>query len=341
MASFGVGSAVTGHGADLEIIDDAHKEGDEQSQAALDGVYDWFVSAVITRLHPRGRIVIPCTRWSDDDIIGQLTRNEDSHKYHVVRLPALAEADDPLGREVGQALWEERYPVEELEKIRALSESSFQALFQQNPQALVRRDFDVSKVHLVCVVDYTDMDINWFFDLAITEKTTADYTAMARVGLRDGKVLVEAPQHYREEWPVMKKRILQMMIEYPEDNFVFERRTLELMAVQDLKSELDYTNQLRIVDVPLDGDKIARAQSFVDRMNSGHVYLKDGLFNKGWLEEHRRFPSGHDDWVDVSSLAMNYYGLRTPYDFMLKRAKKGEKSVRLPESVESRIGGML
>jgi len=149
MASFGVGSALTGVGAHLEIIDDPHKEGDEQSQVLLDGVTQWYTTAARTRLHPGGRIVIPHTRWSEDDLIGQLIHMPDSDPFEYFTLPALALENDMLGRAVGEALWPERYPREELLKVRALSSVAFDALYQQNPQAVVRRDFDISRIHLL------------------------------------------------------------------------------------------------------------------------------------------------------------------------------------------------
>jgi hypothetical protein len=53
------------------------------------------------------------TRWHRDDLAGRLLKQE-PEQWEVVSLPALAEAGDPLHRAEGEALWPERFPVEQL-----------------------------------------------------------------------------------------------------------------------------------------------------------------------------------------------------------------------------------
>ena len=78
------------------------------------------------------------TRWHEDDLPGYVLKlsEETGHdRWDVLNLPALAEPGDPLGRREGEALWPERYPVEELLRIRANCGSYwFAALYQGSPQ---------------------------------------------------------------------------------------------------------------------------------------------------------------------------------------------------------------
>lgn len=54
-----------------------------------------------------------------------------------IDLPAVAEANDPLGRPEGAALWPERYDTPELAKIRRdVGERGWYALYQQKPRPL-------------------------------------------------------------------------------------------------------------------------------------------------------------------------------------------------------------
>ena len=62
----GVGSAITGRGADLLIIDDPHSEQDALSETSLDSAYEWYTSGPRQRLQPGGAIVI---------VIGTIVRN--------------------------------------------------------------------------------------------------------------------------------------------------------------------------------------------------------------------------------------------------------------------------
>ena len=53
----GVGSAITGRGADLLIIDDPHSEQDALNVASLEKAYEWYTSGPRQRLQPGGAIV--------------------------------------------------------------------------------------------------------------------------------------------------------------------------------------------------------------------------------------------------------------------------------------------
>ena len=60
----GVGSAITGRGADLLIIDDPHSEQDALNVQALERAYEWYTSGPRQRLQPGGAIVVVMTRWN-------------------------------------------------------------------------------------------------------------------------------------------------------------------------------------------------------------------------------------------------------------------------------------
>ena len=64
----GVGSAITGRGADLLIIDDPHSEQDALNVQALERAYEWYTSGPRQRLQPGGAIVVVMTRWNMKDL---------------------------------------------------------------------------------------------------------------------------------------------------------------------------------------------------------------------------------------------------------------------------------
>ena len=110
----GVGSAITGRGADLLIIDDPHSEQDALNMASYDRVYEWYTSGPRQRLQPGGRIVVVMTRWSNKDLTGQLIKaqgEEDSDQWEVVELPAILPSGKPV--------WPEYWTKDELEKTKA------------------------------------------------------------------------------------------------------------------------------------------------------------------------------------------------------------------------------
>ena len=52
--------------------------------------------------HPRE--LIATTRWHEDDIPGRILNSGAANKWTILRLPALAEENDPLGRAKGEEL---------------------------------------------------------------------------------------------------------------------------------------------------------------------------------------------------------------------------------------------
>ncbi len=95
LRAVGVGSGVTGFGANLIIIDDPVKSRAEaESKTYRDRLWDWFNDDIYTRLEPDGSIILIQTRWHEDDLAGRLLREsqeEGCEQWTIVNLPALAE----------------------------------------------------------------------------------------------------------------------------------------------------------------------------------------------------------------------------------------------------------
>lgn len=138
MDAVGVLGGATGKGAHLLNLDDLLKNREEaESKTIRDKVWDALVDDLLTRLEPGGAVVLNATRWHEDDPIGRalkVLKPVYGDKMVRVRFPAIAEADDVLGRAVGEALWSERYPIERLRQIEAgMTPYSWSALYQQRP----------------------------------------------------------------------------------------------------------------------------------------------------------------------------------------------------------------
>ncbi|MFD6149479.1 terminase large subunit domain-containing protein [Streptomyces sp. NPDC060243] len=138
MVTAGVGGALTGRGAHVAAVDDPFKGAEDAgSPTQRERVWDWWQSVLLTRLEPQGSVLLVNTRWDDDDLSGRLLK-EEPEDWIVIDLPALAlTADDPLGRQLGEALWPERYTAEDYARIRkSVGERVWWALYQQQPRPL-------------------------------------------------------------------------------------------------------------------------------------------------------------------------------------------------------------
>lgn len=136
MMTAGVGGAFTGYGFHIGIIDDSLKNSEEAlSKTIRDKQWDWYQSTWLTRREPGASEFIIATRWHADDLTGRIIADarETGRPINHIRLAALAEDDDELGRKPGEALWPERYPVKRLKEIERTLGFWFPALYQQRP----------------------------------------------------------------------------------------------------------------------------------------------------------------------------------------------------------------
>lgn len=290
----GAGGAVTGRGADLLLIDDPLKSREEaDSKLIRDKLWDWYASTAYTRLMPGGKVVLVQTRWHEDDLAGRVLMG--SEEWEVINLPALAEPGDVLGREIGRALWPSQYPAEALQNIRnTIGEREFVALYQQRPSplegALFRRDW-INRAKSPRSGTRVAMGV----DLALSTKTSADYTAIV-VMARDefGKLYILDAVRERVDFPGALRLIRLMADKWDPKQIAIEQVAYQAVVVQELLRN----TSLPIRGVTPDRDKVTRAQPLALRYEQGLVFHEE---LPSWFEDEMlSFPQGaHDDGVDA------------------------------------------
>lgn len=312
MLAVGVGTGVTGHGARLIIIDDPVKSRAEaESDVFRERLYDWYTDDLLTRLEePGGAIIVMQTRWHQADLAGWLLDSANGKDWTTLSLPALAERDDPLKREIGAALWQERYGAEWLNKRRALmGEYSFASLYQQSPLPSGGGLFDATKIE---IVDYTPecTRVVRFYDLAVTAKKTSDYTVGLKLGITaDERPVILDVWRGQRELPDVHEAIVQTAaIDGVGVPLRLEAEKAGIVQLQFLLRDARM-NAYTLDAVAPDGDKYTRAAPVAARVNAGRVLMVKATWNRALLDELAVFPSGgHDDQVDALSGA---YGMLT------------------------------
>jgi predicted phage terminase large subunit-like protein len=114
----GVDGPATGEGADLFIVDDPYKNPEEAMSTDIRmKVMQWFRAVANTRLQSGGSVIVMHTRWMDDDLIGELSREGG---WICLNFEAVCEHPelDPIGRKLGEALCPPRYTAEDLAQKR-------------------------------------------------------------------------------------------------------------------------------------------------------------------------------------------------------------------------------
>ncbi|MDH3463666.1 MAG: phage terminase large subunit [Acidimicrobiia bacterium] len=330
----GTGGALTGTGNQLSIIDDPIKDQTEAlSQATRNAKANWYTSTFSTRKTRVPGKGIPVeimmfTRWHEDDPAGRFAyddNNEPAEGWCVVRVPALAEEDDPLGREPGEALCPQVKTKAELLTIQKEDPTWFAALYQGDPSQDETGIFGGFHFYVPKTTDNVeyyqllplredeepllirkDECVRFsIVDLAASLQTWADWSVYAvwdfhrptqKLILVDRiRERVESADH--EAW------LRKSYSSYPSTAFVgIENKTFGQTLVQTMLRKGGMT----VRPLKADRDKVARAIPYGQGCKNGSVYLPkkaEWLYN--WMQEHKNFPRAntHDDQVDVGAYA--------------------------------------
>ena len=301
----GVGSAITGRGADLLIIDDPHSEQDAMNPEALERAYDWYTSGPRQRLQPGGAIVLVMTRWSTKDLTSKLIssqKNIKADKWDVIEFPAILPSGNPV--------WPQYWKKEELEGVKAsISVGKWNAQWMQNPTAeegsILKRDWwrvwDKPGIPPL-------QHIIQSYDTAFSKKETADYSAITTWGVfypnEDSPahlILLDAFKE-RLEFPELRKEALEQYKYWNPDTVIIEAKA----SGQPLTYELRKLGIPVINFTPSKGqDKHARVNAVAPMFESGMIWAPDEEFADEVIEECASFPYGdHDDLVDSTTQAI-------------------------------------
>lgn len=322
----GVGGSVTGRRADLGVIDDPiRSREDADSETIRDKIWDWWKADFRTRLKPGARVVIIQTRWHENDLAGRLlpegwydsgtVTSTEGEEWEVVSLPAIAETNDPLGRNVGDPLWPEWFPLDQVLAEKAAqsgaSERNWSALYQQRPAPeegdFFRRewlefyagqprrealriygasDYAITAnggdwtVHGICGVDEND-------DLYVLDWWRAQVDTAQAVDAWAAMVAQWRPVQWGEDKAQIEKALGPFI----------DKRQRELGV---------YVHREKLPTAVSAGghQKEMRAQAIRGRLSQGKVWLPaHASWVNDLVSELLQFPTGkNDDQVDVMSL---------------------------------------
>ncbi len=305
----GVRGPITGRRADLIIIDDPVKSWAEaESRASRDALYDWYRAELSARLKPGGRLVLIMTRWHEDDLAGRLMAGDPA--WENLRLPAIAESGDAMGRAVGEVLWPEwQDGAAVLRRRQEVGERAFSAMYQQRPRPPDAALFKVEAIRILAQAPEVLRTVR-AWDLAATlpgAGRNPDYTVGLKLGLVAGGDLVVLDVIRFQGSPAqVEARIhaaakadgVGTILALPQDP-----GQAGAAQVAMLKRSL---SGFQVVSSPETGAKVLRAMPAATQVDGGKVALLAAPWNENFISEIREFPdSAKDDQVDAFARAVN------------------------------------
>jgi len=317
MVTAGVGGPMTGRGADLIIIDDPVKNWEEaQSEIIRAKHQDWFKSVARTRLEPGGSIIVLMTRWHEDDLAGYLLSGglDDDANKHLrtqwadLRIPAIAEQDDLLGRATGEALCPERYDLTALQEIRVdLGEMIWGSMYQQVPMA--ESGNMVKKEWLRWFTKWPKVDQKIIVvDLCFKEGDLLDFACIEAWGRAGENIFLLDQIRARMDFPAQVEAIREMSRRHPDAHGKYiEEAANGAAVISTLRREI-----LGMVPIKPKTSKEARLSAVAPFYQAGNVWYPDPQLAP-WVttnvNEILVFPNGkYDDTVDCATMALDQLG---------------------------------
>lgn len=306
MITGGIGSGITGEGGRLLLLDDPIKDwASAHSPVVRESTKEWYLSTFITRAEPGASVIVNATRWHSDDLIGWLLR-ESTEKWDYIALPAIAEDNDPLGREPGEALCPERYNEEALEKVKRRDSRVWAGMYQQRPVpsegSIIKREWLKFYTKRPDLSEFDALIQSWdtsFKDSVGTDPVSGDVWGRKRGDfylldhVKENANYPRAKQMLRtmtDLWPMIRAKIVEDKANGP-------------AIISDLKHEIPGL----IAYSPKDS-KEARCNAVSPLFESGNVYIPStslASWVPDWIDEITSFPSAsHDDQVDSMTQAL-------------------------------------
>ena len=311
LISRGIMSGVTGNPANLMIIDDPIKNRSEaDSPTYRRKLWDEWQNSFKSRLAAHAKVIVIATPWHEDDMMANLLKTEDN--IRLIRLPVEAEENDPLGRQIGEALcpelgkddkWLEQFKSSYLSSAEG-GRRAWTALYQCSPRVeggnLVKREWwryynpkeaPIFATEVISVdAAFKDAENNDYVAITVWGKTGNDYYLRYCLNRHlDFVGTLDAIRSVRRLYPNARTVLI-------------EDKANGSAIINVLQKEMF------CVPVNPKGGKVARVNAVSAAIESGHVYVpEDAPWLGEYLDQWTAFPAGaHDDMCDSSSQALSY-----------------------------------
>lgn len=306
----GILGTVIGRGADVMLIDD-YFTGilDAISETKRDRVYKKYLTDLRSRLSPEGAMVIIATRWHKEDLIGRLLKDAETtgEEWRVVKFQAIDEQN--------RVLWPEKWPLEELESIRASHNASgypwqWQAMYQQEPPDIIDSEWPSHYFEDIwCEELPEDKDTTIrvvALDPSLGKSDKSDYSALVTVAKRHNGTYVVAADLQRRPAPKIVKDGVRLLEDTGTEYFGCESNQFQELLVNQFEEETERKNLgVRTFRMNNQVNKTTRIRGLSPLLDRGLIKFVPSPGTRLLVEQLRGFPSHkHDDGPDALEMGV-------------------------------------
>lgn len=249
------------------IVDDAMSADEAVFPNARETVVRVYDEKLATRRRTaHAPTILIMQRLHVDDLVGWTKKNEPD-QWEYVEVPALDEND--------KSFWEERYPAEELKRIREINPYKFQAQYQQNPivaggQMIKSEWFQFYQTH----PKYTRIFIT--SDTAMKTGQHNDYSVFMVWGVYQHSIYLIDMVRGKWEAPELLRQIRDLTNRY----WLWENRLkMSALYIEDKASGVGLIQQMKreskvpVIPLTPTKDKVSRVEEALPFLQAGRVFL--------------------------------------------------------------------
>lgn len=275
---------------DLIILDDVENDVNVQTEEQRLKTSNIFKKSILNLGDQTTQVIVVGTILHFDALLANLIAKPLPNWY--TRLYRAIKED-------GTSLCPELWTLEQLDiKKNEIGTIAFEQEFLNNP--LDPSTQIIKPVAFYENFDSSNCDYFGYIDLAISEKETADYTAIVTIGRhrQTGDMFVVDPVRIRGDVNQQLDLVFQQHLKYSYRVFGVESVAYQKAFWQILQNACVQRGiNIPAIEVEIDKDKVRRAIEVTPYIESGKV--KFNLNHQDFLMEVQQFPkAAHDDYVD-------------------------------------------
>lgn len=328
----GLKAGITGHGADLFIIDDPIKNKEQaDSETMIAKMQEEMGPSVQSRIHPGGKLIVIQTRWVEGDVIGWIESNWDEYIHKTINLPyeydaeAMEIAPCPLGRTLGQSLMGAHLGDDEdalPQRIKNTNEMmlsrknlvvrsdglrTWNALYQGRPSSAQGNLYPRSSwgefartPELLRRAEYVQLSV----DAAFKDTELSDFVAIGVLVLIGRHVYLWHLTNKRMSFIETVAKIKEIHREFPDiDEFVIEDKANGSAIIDVFRYEEGIPP---IVPVNPQGGKVARAKATSNFIEQGNMFIPNDFTEQEskqieWDGKDNHLLSGREKFIKQHS----------------------------------------
>jgi len=283
---------------DLIILDDIVNDQLVMNRLRIARLNRWFYKALLPSLDPNGEIYAVGTPLNNGDLFMHLCG-----LHETIEIPLTPSA------------WPDRFPEEWIRRKKDEYERAGMLRAYKQEFDLVLSDsetqlFDMSKVRYITEDEIPD-DLTWYLaaDLAISQNSSADYSAFVCVGISTSGMWYVYPTQGRLRPSESAAEIFRLVNKFEILNIGVEQGATYLAMSEHLDALMsDYQTFFYVEELKHGGvNKHARVKSLEPVVNSGKLIIIDNgkdaeeLVEQLEMTDNEAINSTHDDLIDALS----------------------------------------